>query len=305
MDFRRVDLNLLVVLDTLFDVGTLTGVGIRLGLSQPTASASLAKLRILMGDELFVRSKGKMLPTARALLLREPVRRILRSVQLEVLAAAGFDPRTHDGVFTICLSDIGELEFLPGLVPRLAEATPHASIRAIICDPRSLSDAMDNGEVDLAIGYFPDLQAAVFNQQVLFNHGSSCIARKGHPNFQDELSLSQFENAGHIVVRQETRMHDVVDEAIIVNNVSRRIAMTISHFVNVPFLVSESDLIATIPTPLAMKFASIYPLNVFKPPFPILKLEIKQVWHRRFHSSPRLIWFRNLVAGMSQNKPSM
>lgn len=305
MDLRRLDLNLLCILKAVLEAGTLTSAAAQLNLSQPTVSAGLAKLRTLMGDELFVRSNGRMLPTPRALQMKEPLLRIFQAIQTDVLSAAGFEPSGDTSTFTICLSDIGELEFLPRLMERLALSAPGVSIRSVICDPQTLSEAMDRGEIDIAIGYFPDLKTAVFNQQVLFTHGHSCIVRREHPIIRDELTRAHFEQARHLSVAQDTRMLDVVEQALSHHGVLRQVALTVSHFVNVPVLVAQSDFIATIPKPLASNFAAIYPLSVFEPPFAIPKLEIKQVWHRRFHNSARLAWLRGLIANMSQNKPSM
>src|ERR1700730_18064620 len=104
MELRDLDLNLLLVLDALFEEGTLTRTAQRLCLSQPTVSASLAKLRGILGDELFVRAHGTMLPTARALALRGVVASVLRTVRLEILSQAGFDSISETGAFTVSLS---------------------------------------------------------------------------------------------------------------------------------------------------------------------------------------------------------
>jgi DNA-binding transcriptional LysR family regulator len=237
--------------------------------------------------------------------MKEPLSRIFQSIQSDILSEAGFEAGSDTSAFTICLSDIGELEFLPRLMQRLALLAPGVSIRSVICDPKTLSEAMDRGEIDIAIGYFPDLKAAVFNQQVLFAHGHSCIVRRDHPIIRESLTLAHFEQIRHLGVSQDTRILDVVEQALSQNGIMRQVALTVSHFVNVPILVSQSDFIATIPKPLASTFAAIYPLSIFEPPFAIPKLEIKQVWHRRFHNSARLVWLRGLIANMSQNKPSM
>jgi DNA-binding transcriptional LysR family regulator len=305
LDLRRLDLNLLSILKAVLEAGTLTSAAAQLNLSQPTVSAGLAKLRILMGDELFVRSNGRMLPTPRALQMKEPLFRIFQAIQSDVLSEAGFEPGSDTSTFTICLSDIGELEFLPRLMERLAVSAPGVSIRSVIADPQTLSEAMDRGEIDIAIGYFPDLKTAVFNQQVLFSHGHFCIARRGHPTIRDGLTMVQFEQARHLAVSQDTRLLDPVEQAVSQHGIARHVALTVSHYVNVPLLVAQSDFIATIPKPLASSFAAVYPLSVFEPPFAIPKLEIKQVWHRRFHNSARLAWLRGLIASMSQNKPSL
>ena len=239
------------------------------------------------------------------MLLREPVRRILRTVQLEVLTLGRFNPAALADTITISTSDVGELEFLPGLLERLTSLAPQAAIRSVIREPHALADAMDEGEIDLAIGYFPDLHTAVFKQQVLFSHDSVCIVRRDHPIYAGGITLDQYRKAQHLVVSQESRSQDVIDQALAENGIARNVALTISHFVNVAPLVARSNLVATIARPIANYASQIYPITVIKAPFAIAPMQIKQVWHRRYHKSPKLTWLRGLVADMSQNKPSM
>lgn len=305
MDLKRLDLNMLVILDALFEEGSLTRVAERLQLSQPTISSSLAKLRTALNDELFIRVHGVMQPTDRAMQLREPVRKILQTVRFEVLERAAFDPASLSETITISTSDVGELEFLPGLVERLAQLAPRASIRAVLRDPHSLGDAMEAGDVDLDIGYFPDLQAAVFKQQVLFSHPSVCPVHRDHPLYSHGITLDQYREARHLAVSQKSRSHDVVDQALNEAGLERNIALTISHFVNVPPLIAQSDLVATIARPVATQQAGFYPIALLEPPFATPLMQIKQVWHRRFDNSPKLVWLRRLIADMSQNKPRM
>jgi DNA-binding transcriptional LysR family regulator len=306
LDLRRLDLNLLLVLDALFEEGSITRVGQRLQMSQPTVSSALSKLRTLLGDELFLRSNGVMRPTDRALQLRAPVAAVLQSIRVDILGHAGFDPATDQGVFTVSLSDVGEREFMPALTARLAERAPGASLRSVMLDPKRLADAMEAGEVDLAIGYLPDLNAAVFKQQVLFHHGYVCVVRKDHPTLSNGITLEQYFEARHLTVAQDTRFHDLSELALAqLSHRRRHVAVTLSLYVNVNYIVSRSDLVATLPRPIGMHDAALYGLSVFEPPFDIPPVEVKQVWHRRFDASPRVVWLRNLVAEMSQNKPSL
>ncbi len=305
MDIRDLDLNLLVVLDTLFEEGTLTRTAQRLRLSQPTMSASLSKLRLALGDELFVRANGVMQPTARAQLLRPAVSSVLKTIRLDILSQAAFDPVSETGALTLSLSDIGELEFLPKLLGRFAREAPHAALRAVVRRPHELSLAMDLGEVDLAIGYFPDLVSSSFKQQSLFKHRSACLVRRNHPTIGPDMSLSDYLGAQHIAIAQEGRFRDVVELGLSAEGLQRSIALQISHFVTVPFIVAQSDLVATIPRPLAVQFASICDLIIAEPPFSIPPIEVKQLWHKRFDGHPRLRWLRQLVAEISQNRPSL
>jgi DNA-binding transcriptional LysR family regulator len=305
MELRRLDLNLLIILDALYEEGTISRAAERLQLSQPTVSAGLGRLRSLLKDDLFIRSHGQMQPTERAMQLREPIRKVLQTIRTEILEQAGFEPAELSDTITISASDVGELEFLPGLHARLSKLAPKASLRTVLRDPHVLADEMDRGEIDLAIGYLPDLNTSAFMQQVLFNHISVCIVRRNHPLYAKGISLEQYSEARHLVVAQKSRSQDVIDEALSAHGIARKVALTISHYVNVPPLIANSDLVATIARPIALGAAQAHSLAILECPFPIALMQIKQVWHRRFHNSPKLIWLRNLVADMSQNKPHM
>lgn len=306
MDIRDLDLNLLLVLDTLIEEGNLTRTAQRLRVSQPTISVGLAKLRAALGDELFIRASGNLMrPTARALALQPIVANIIRSIRLDVLSLAAFDPVVETGVFTLSLTDIGELEFLPRLIERLAREAPQASLRAVVRRPVELALAMDLGEIDLAIGYFPDVVSTAFKQQTLFHHRCACLVRRGHPTIGQEMTLQDYLAARHIAIAPEGRTQEVVDIGLAAQGLKRRIALQTGHFLSVPFLLEQSDLVATLPRPLAIQFARICDLLVVEPPFATPLIEVKQLWHKRFDGHPRLRWLRRLVAEISQNRPSL
>jgi DNA-binding transcriptional LysR family regulator len=305
MDIRDLDLNLLLVLDALMDEGTLTRTAQRLKLSQPTVSAALTKLRAAFGDELFVRATGTMQPTARALALRPAVASVLKTIRRDILSMAAFDPAQETGAFTLSLSEIGELEFLPRLLDGLGREVPGASLKCVVQRPVDLELAMDLGEVDLAIGYFPDLVSSVFKQQVLFRHRSACLVRKGHPTIGPEMTLDSYLGARHIAIAPEGRTQEVVELGLAAQGLTRCVAVQVGHFVSAPFLVAQSDLVVTLPWPVAVLFAQICDLVMVEPPFAIPPIEVKQLWHRRFDGHPRSRWLRRIVADTSQNRPSL
>jgi DNA-binding transcriptional LysR family regulator len=156
------DLNLLLVVDSLFDEGTLARTAQPLRPSQPMISPSLAKMRAALGDELFMRANGVMQPTALALALRTALSSVLKTIRLEIPFQTAFDPTRETATFTLSFSDPGEMEFLRRLLERLAQEAPNANLKSVVKRRADLALAMDLGEVDLAIGYFPDLTSSVF-----------------------------------------------------------------------------------------------------------------------------------------------
>ena len=297
MDFRRLDLNLLLVLDALFDEQSVTGAARRLKLSQPTVSFSLAKLRQALGDELFIRGAGRMTPTPRALRLRDPVRRIIETVINEVLPGETFEPGQTRRTFTFCLSDVGEMVFLPALVERLRVLAPFASVASISLRPEELNEALEAGRVDLALGYFPDLKAAIY-QQGLFEHPFVCLARRDHPLIGDALTMETFLAVDHMVVSAEGRSQEIFERIMLDRGDRRRIALRTPHFMSAPLIVAKGDLITTVPAAVGLVWASRANLKMLPAPVEIPAIPLKQFWHKRFHDDARLSWLRALVAEM-------
>jgi DNA-binding transcriptional LysR family regulator len=189
MNYREIDLNLLLILDAMYDAGSTTLVAERLKVSQPTVSFSLGKLRDVFGDELFVRHGSSMQPTPLAQSIRDPVRRVIETVRFDILRERVFDPASAERTFSLSASDIGELVFLPLLLERLGTSAPRLNLRSLAMPPAELREAMTTGGVDLAIGYFPDLTGAGFFQQRLFEHAFTCLVRADHPTIGDRFSM--------------------------------------------------------------------------------------------------------------------
>ncbi len=124
MDFRRFDLNLLLILDAMYEERSTVVVARRLNISQPTVSFSLNKLREFFGDELFVRQGSRMQPTPFAETIYEPVRRVVETVNTELLRGSDFDPQATERTFSFSMSGIGELVFLPDILAEFRRAAP-------------------------------------------------------------------------------------------------------------------------------------------------------------------------------------
>ena len=165
MDMKSVDLNLLVVFDAMVEHRSVTRAGHAIGLSQPAMSAAVSRLRALFDDPLFVRTGAEMKPTPRALELAAPVRRVIDTVRVDILQRSTFSPSTTDRTFTVITPDIGEINFLPGLLERFTGEAPQARLRAVSLPRDAAAAALEAGEADLALGYFPDLHKTGFFQK--------------------------------------------------------------------------------------------------------------------------------------------
>ncbi|RVU05667.1 LysR family transcriptional regulator [Novosphingobium umbonatum] len=306
MDYRRFDLNLLVVLDALLEEGGVNAAARRLGMSQPNVSFALSKLRHSFADQLLVRHGAGMRPTPLAENLREPVKRVLNGIENDIFAERKFDPAVAERRFVLSTSDIGELVFLPHLMRKLADEAPGITLECRSLAPTDLAKAMAHGEVDLALGYFPDLVGEAFIAQHLFDHPFTCIARKDHPAMDEQWSLERFLQLGHIVVSQSGRSQELFEAQLQRMELSRRILLQSPHFMSVPLLVAQSDLISTVPKAVGAIMARSTPLCLIDPPFPTPSIVLQQHWHLRSQDDPAAIWMRALIAGLFKGRdPSL
>lgn len=180
MDIAKLDLNLLVVFHHLLSHKRVSAVGTLLGMSQPAVSSALGRLRTSLGDELFLRTQNGMEPTPYALTLAEPVAQALGALQQALNVRAAFDPARSNRSFTLAMTDVGEMYFLPVLIDALTRRAPGVTLQVVSVTQPALKEEMAAGRIDLALGLLPQLQAG-FYQQALFRQDYVALMRKGHP----------------------------------------------------------------------------------------------------------------------------
>lgn len=294
---QDLDLNLIPYLVAMEEARNVSRAAQRLGVSQPRVSTALARLREYFGDPLFVRTSRGMEPTPRALSLIPSAREALGHIQRGVLDTQQFDPGSTTRTFSIALSDVGEIVFLPRLLQVFARRAPHANLRSLSLPPADLERGLAAGEVDLAIGYFPDLSGNNFFQQRLFSHRFICLMRNGHPLAKQSLTLEAFLRCGHAVVRAEGRSQEVLEKYLEKHRIHRRAVLETSHFMSLPFILSRTDLIATVPHAIGFAYAAEHAsITLAEPPLALPRFDLKQHWHRKYHNDPRTIWLRGVVA---------
>jgi DNA-binding transcriptional LysR family regulator len=293
----KLDLNLLAVLVALLDAGGVSQAAVKLGVSQPTVSGALARLRRYFDDPLFVRVMGGMAPTPRGAEVVSAAREILRQVDEKLRPDARFDPLRPHRPYTFALSDVGEMVFLPRLVRTLAAASPETAVRSVSLRPAELAQGLEEGDVDLAIGYFPDLKKSDFFQQRLFTHHFVCLLRADHPVQGSRLSMGEFLALKHIVVQSEGRSQEILEGYLEAQGLSRRVALLTPHFLSLPRLVATSDLVATVPHAVGIAYGSpAHGLKAMDPPFHSPRIELRQHWHRKVHKDARNVWLRKRVS---------
>ena len=300
----HLDLNLLYVLVALDEERSVSAAAQKLRRSQPGVSVALAKLREFFDDPLFVRSGNGMQPTPRASSLVGSARAVLARIGTEIVAEPPFDPIKSDRVVSLVLSDVGEVVFLPTLLRQLRGRMPKAMVRSVTLPANKVAEQLESGEVDLAIGYFPDLKKHNFYQQALYSDTFASLIRSDHGMRAHKLSIKQYLQLEHAVVRAESRTEEVIENYLARRKIRRRVVLTTPHFASAPMIVAQSDLIVTIPLPLARYFSKVAAgVRVVQLPFEPPRIALRQFWHRKVHHDARNRWLRALVYELFHDEP--
>lgn len=293
MDIRSVDLNLLVLFETMSRLKSVNKTAEAMGLSQSATSGALNRLRVLFDDPLFVRTASAMEPTPRATKLAPAIQRVVQAIQTEVLQQAGFDPASSDRCFTLLTPDIGEVAFLPHVLKHLQQVAPQIRLKAASRPHMAAAQALESGEAELAVGFFPDLQRANFFQQALFKTSYTCIACASNKTLGTRLTLKQFLCARHLVVRPDGREH-LLDGHLEAKGLNRHVTLELSHFMSLVALLPGSDLIATVPKDIATVIKRHIAIREVALPFRPPEIKIQQYWHRRMQNDPANKWLRGV-----------
>lgn len=299
LNLRDVDLNLLVVFLELYRERRVSVVAEQLGLTQPAVSNALARLRKMMNDELFLRSARGMEPTPYAVQLAEPIAEALARIRDTLERQLEFDPATSTRKFTIAMTDLGEIHFLPRLMRRLGGVAPGVTISTVRNTAVNLADELEAGRVDLALGLLPQLKGGFF-QRLLFRQRYVCLFREGHALDRESMSLEDFEAAQHIVVVAGGTGHAIVDDTIARRNVKRDVRLSVPHFVALGHILSTTDLIATAPERYVREGMKPFGLKYLPHPVPFPEFDVNLFWHARFHKEPGSQWLRNELAGLAE-----
>lgn len=304
MDISDVDLNLLVVFDALLRNRSVSGAARELQMSQPATSFALNRLRKMFGEPLFVRTSRGIHPTPYAERLSSPLASILERIRSDLLQQQTFDPATEQRSVTFNMQDVGELVFVPRILRRLSEVAPGLKLRTVNLPPPLLEPALRSGEVDLALGHFPGLDGATLFQQRLFSHSFVCIVRADHPTIKGEMTRRQFLEGQHAVVHPAGQVDDSLEAELRAQGLTRKVSARIEHFLAVPTILSQSDLIFTVPYAIGAELARLADIKLVKPPFKAKPRIIRQHWHARFQHDGANRWLRSLVAELFIDRTS-
>lgn len=289
---ESLDPRLLNVFDAIYKTASVSRAADELGLGQPAVSIALGKLRAHFDDPLFVRTSNGMAPTPLGQELIQPVRAAIDALALASGYRTVFDPASVERSFCVAMTDISQLVLLPGLLERLREVAPRVHIDVVNLSPET-GRLLEAGEVDVALGFMPQLEAG-FYQQALFRQHYVCMASAEHPRICGTLTLAQFEAEEHAVVTTSGTGHLIIDRELARQGINRRVALRIPNFLGAAFVVEHTDLLITIPTRLGEMLAGRGHFKTYPVPFPLPDYSVKQHWHERQHNDPGNRWLRGL-----------
>jgi DNA-binding transcriptional LysR family regulator len=295
---KQTDYALLPALEALLDESNITRAAVRLGISQPSVSAKLTRLRDLLGDPLLVpagNGRGMVLtPGARQ--LRPKVDAAMRATTAALSSAMSFDPQTSDATFRIVGNDNAAALTLTSLLAEVA-ANGAQGLRIALLRPneRSMVERLETGEADLAITVDQPLPGAThLHRRPIVKDRFATAQRKDHPRGSGPLDIDSFCAAGHLMVASEqSSFTGTVDDALRKLGRTRRVTLSIQAYALAPLIVAQTDLLTTLPRRLLVGFSDR--LDLFEPPLDLGTFTPVALWHDRTHDDPASRWVRGRI----------
>jgi DNA-binding transcriptional LysR family regulator len=293
-ELRRLDLTLLLVFLGLLRYRKALDVAHELGLTQSAISQALKRLREIFGDDLFLRRPHGMEPTATALALETPIAHAVETLRGALGVARTFDPMTATGIVRLAAMHTEQAVLVPSLAARLRETAPGLDLSVI---PRGRSEAMEalqDGEVDVALGFFRDIPNTC-RSEVLYSDnylvaGIPEVLPSGTP-----LDLDTYCTMNHILTSPSAQLSGVVDLHLEKLGRERRVVLGLPAFLPALAAAAASGAFVTLPARVAQAFAGCFGLTTQKQPLKLPSFPVLVVWHRRNDSDPKTQWIKSTL----------
>ncbi|WP_158215236.1 LysR family transcriptional regulator [Candidimonas nitroreducens] len=266
-----------------------------LHMSQSGLSTALAKLRKELGDALFLTTAAGMLPTSRAMELAAPMRDAVNCIEHKILRRSVFDPSTEAREFLIALTDVGETLYMSRLLNAVSSIAPNVRFRSVSMPPLEMQRALSEGRVDFALGYFPDLLAREFVRRKIAQHTFSCICSSANTRIIDGFNLKKYCEARHVVIEAPSRTQGLLERYIKQRGIERRIVLTTPHVMGLAEIISNTDMLASIPNDLAQSLSGFKNLIRLDLPFRAPVFDSHLYWSKIVHDDPGVRWLRTTL----------
>jgi len=299
LDFRKIDLNLLVVFHALMQEQSVSRAAGRLYLGASAVSMALRRLRELFGDPLFVRSGARMVATSRAEELAPRVTALLESAHQLVYQVDTFKPGEMDRVFRLGASEPCEVSVVSLLLAELRQLAPRASLIVRAIDSTHVGDMLDNGDIELAIGYFKETPAHHLCE-TLCHHEFACLFDQRQLGRIGVVDMQTYLGQEHILVSQSGHLSGAVDLRLNELGLSRRVVACAARFSALPAWLTRSPVMASLSADIAQEMARAHGLETRPLPFEVEGYDIQMAWHRRLNDDTAASWLRALVKRVAQ-----
>lgn len=294
MGIESFDLNLLKAFRAVMRDGSVTAAANSLGMTQPALSRAIQRLRDFYKDPLFVRTSSGMRPTEYARKLASRVDDAIAASQKAIELDASFTPSASNRSFRLVMTDGTAMVCLPRLMRHLKQAAPGVRIVSIQLPRDQYRDALETGAAELALGQLPK-SADSLRQRALSTEKLVCLVRKGHPGIDGTLTMEKFIAAEHISVAAPAQAERVIDQALGSQAQKRQIMLSLPHYLAVPAIVSQSDLVAVMPASISRDLARKWNLLVLPLPFDVPAIRMSLFWHERSHHDSGHRWLRETI----------
>ncbi|MEW1981624.1 LysR family transcriptional regulator [Citricoccus sp. NPDC079358] len=295
------DLNLLRTFVAVYESRSLTSAAARLYVTQPAVSQALTRMRRQWDDPLFHRVGRTMEPTAAAQSIYPSFRDALMTIDRALDAVHSFDPATSDRRFTVAMSELGEIGYVPALFAAVRAAAPGIGIEVVSLDLELLPDWLARGTVDLAVTSLPI--SGAFEHQVLKSERYAVLMGEDHPLTAPPLTLKDYLKADHAVVAGDSG-RPALDAALGRLGAPIRPAVSVRHFASLPPLLSAPNrLIATVPASIARGWAETWPVVLRDLPFELPGVEISLLKRTTSQHTAALDWFHGTVLRALRGDP--
>lgn len=292
MDTKKLDLNLLATLEVLLEEKNVSKAAARLHLSQPAVSTQLSRLRDLFNDQLLIPARRGMIPTAKALELRVPLRLALDHVRDTLTTHQSFEPGKAE--LTVMIASTDYLQSVIGLsiIEAIREHAPGIKIGLRNLEPYRLDEQFMNGEVDLAL-MTPEEAPSELRTRHLYDEVYVLIGHKDHPQLSDSMSFEDYLSLEHIVVSLDGgNFLTPHDQALKELGYSRNVVLSVATFLIVPEIVAKSNFVALVPKRLVNGRTD---LKIVSPPISSTGFSVGMVWHERTHNHSAHRWVRDVI----------
>jgi len=294
------DLNLLITLDVLLAEGSVAAAAKRLRLSPSAMSRALARLRETTGDPLLVRAGRGLVPTPRAVALREQVSRLVQEANAVLRPVQSLDMAQVARTFTLRTSEEFVENFGPALLARIAEDAPGVRLRFINKTDKD-STLLREGSVDLETGVVDPTASPEVLTQALFRDRLVGVIRSGHPLSRGDVSVERYAAGQHVYVSRRGQDRGQIDDALDAQGLTRQINTVVAGFATAIALARDTDLIASVPERYTAHQRQ--GLHSFALPLALPTFTVSMLWHPRLDADLAHCWLRGClreVCGLQQ-----